>query len=513
MAKKIIAVILSVLTILSLVLSLGGCNADNANYPVSVGRTKINSKPEKVAVLSDDLADIIYYMGYSTQISIISDECNQEELTKYIKSAGSETAPDIKAIASSGATLCLTDKELSAETVSALAEKNIEVINFMIPDTVDKLKTVYKSLGTIFGGKEDGAKNGQDSFDRLITTLDQAQKQVENSTVVKLVCYLYLDNNNTLCSFSSDTSEGMLLERLCATNVAANFTDNKVDVNILRLSNPDFIFYDNENVLNYVKSNKSLSSLTALKSNNTYMLPASSLGRHGKTMINTQNFILAKMFPNSVSENTGGESLASRYSVTLKEDMRYEVGSEHSDIKPIQQRLIDLGYLKLDEGDSATTYFGGMTAEAIKSFQTANGLSASGVADFETLDLLFMSTTLSTEGKPVVPGSSSVNSTEPSATEAPTQNQSGQTTGYNIDLTSQKSYSRGDENADIAVIQQRLVDLRYMSFDEGDTVTTTFGDGTEYAITLFQENNGLRATGVADYNTLKLLFSDDARTP
>lgn len=512
MSKKIIAVILSVLTILSLMLSLGGCNANDANYPVTVGRTKISNKPERVAVLSDDLADIIYYMGYSTQISIISDECTQEELTKYISSAGSETDPDIKAIIASGATLCLTEKELSDETKSALAEKNIEVINFMTPDTVDNLKTVYKSLGTIFGGKEDGSKNGQDSFDRLISTLEQAEKQVESSTVVKLVCYLYLDSNNSLCSFSSGTSEGILLDHLCATNVAANFTDNKVDINILRLSNPDFIFYDNENVLNYVKSNQSLSSLTAVKNNNTYMLPVSSLSRHGMTMINTQNFILAKMFPNSVSENTGGESIASRYSITLSEDMSYEVGSEHNDVKAIQQRLIDLGYLKLDNDDGATTYYGNMTAEAVKSFQSANGLTASGIANFETLDLLFMSTTLSTEGKPVVP-SSSPSSTEPSATQASTQNQGNQTMGYNIDLTSEKSYSRGDENADIAVIQQRLVDLRYMSFSQGDSVTTTFGSGTEYAITLFQENNGLEATGVADYNTLKLLFSDNALTP
>ncbi len=521
MTKKILSVLLTIIMVLSVVCSLSACSPSDGNYPVTVGQTTLKKKPEKVVVLSDNLADIIYYMGYSTQICAISDSCTQEILSKYIPSVGDETTPNTDAIIESGATLVLTDTPLSSVAKDKLSGEGIEVINLMVPTTLEQLTTVYTTLGTIFGGDTDGRKTGEDSVSRLLTTLEQAEKEVESSNIVKLVCYLYLDENNDLCSYSSSTCEGMVLDYVSATNVASNFPDEKVEEDILRLSNPDYIFYDNENVLNYLHLSSSLSGMSALKKGNTYILPKTSLQRLGASLIETQNFLLSKIFPDSVSTIITAESYAEAYGITLDESTLYEKGADHQDIKAIQLRLIDLGYLELSK-DEVTTYFGSMSEEALKSFQSANGIEATGVADYETLEALFLSTTLSTQGQTVAPEISQNSAdTEPEATE-PEATESAEagsaqinvnTNGYNIDLSTAKTYQAGDEHEDIKAIQQRLEELLYLTFGEGDTYTSYYGAGTERAIMNFQESNGLIVTGIADYNTLQLLFSDSAKQP
>lgn len=513
MFKKILSAVLCAAMIATLALSFSGCSSSDGNYPVTVGQTKLESKPEKVAVLSDNLADIIYYLGYSTQICAISDECTQEELTKYLDSVGSETAPDTDAIINSGAELVLTDTPLPDDIRKTLKDKDIEVINMIQPVTTEQISTLYSSLGKMLGGDVDGRANGTDSYERLISTLEQAEKEAEGTTVVKLVCYLYMDENNNLCSYNNTTCEGLVLDYVCATNVASNFQDEKVDESILRLSNPEYIFYDDAAVLDYLKNSSTLSELAALKDNHTYILPKSSLQRQGTSLISTQNYMLATMFPESVSQNIKGESLEKAYGISITETMSYEKGAENEDVRAIQKRLIDLGYLVPEDGVTATNYYGDMTAEAVKKFQQANGLEATGVADNKTLKLLFMSTTLSAEGKTVVPSETAQQTTTEEATTESSQSSGATTNGYNIDLTSRKSYSFGDEHEDIRVIQQRLVDLLYLSFPDEQSMTNHFGYGTQRGIKLFQESNNLPATGEADYETLKVLFSEDAKIP
>lgn len=62
-----------------------------------------------------------------------------------------------------------------------------------------------------------------------------------------------------------------------------------------------------------------------------------------------------------------------------------EAGEAGTDIYTIQQRLIDLGFLNY----RATGNFGDITREAVRDFQTANGLPADGQIGTETMRLLF----------------------------------------------------------------------------------------------------------------------------
>lgn len=62
-------------------------------------------------------------------------------------------------------------------------------------------------------------------------------------------------------------------------------------------------------------------------------------------------------------------------------------GTISEDVRVLQQRLIDLGYLTNDKADGV---FGGNTMAAVQAFQEAVGEKATGIADEMTQALLFM---------------------------------------------------------------------------------------------------------------------------
>ncbi len=65
--------------------------------------------------------------------------------------------------------------------------------------------------------------------------------------------------------------------------------------------------------------------------------------------------------------------------------LTFTAGDFSTGVADVQTKLSDLGYFGID----ATGYFGDFTVEAIKSFQLANGLEATGIVDEATYALLF----------------------------------------------------------------------------------------------------------------------------
>ena len=146
-------------------------------------------------------------------------------------------------------------------------------------------------------------------------------------------------------------------------------------------------------------------------------------------------------------------------------------GNTGNEVKSLQQRLIQLGYLS----GKADGTFGSGTASAVQSFQKANGLNQDGVAGPTTLNKLY-----SAEAKP--------NPTTAPATPPPILRQ-------------------GDSNDAVKTMQMTLIDLGYMN-GKADGV---FGAQTFLALKAFQSNNGLPSDGVAGEKTLNLLGSATAK--
>lgn len=153
------------------------------------------------------------------------------------------------------------------------------------------------------------------------------------------------------------------------------------------------------------------------------------------------------------------------YTVLVRGDRGYAVTL-------LQQRLKELGYytIKVDG------IFGSGTQRAVRNFQIRNGLTATGVADSVTQQVLYSSAAISAYG-------------------------GGYTPSTYTTLSRSNKY-----NANVVPLQSRLNQLGY----NAGTVDGYFGSKTYRAVANFQKKNGLSATGVADVYTQQVLYSSSA---
>ena len=167
-------------------------------------------------------------------------------------------------------------------------------------------------------------------------------------------------------------------------------------------------------------------------------------------------------------------------------------GSSGELVSALQTKLKELGYYT----GTVDGEYGSATAEAVKKFQKNNGLTADGVAGNETLTKLYVSGT-AVSAATVTPKPTAT--PKPSATATPT---AAATTVVTINA---KLLQRGDTGSAVKTLQQRLVQLGYLSAADG-----IYGPKTVNAVAAFQRNNGLTADGVAGTMTLNKLSSSSA---
>ena len=149
-------------------------------------------------------------------------------------------------------------------------------------------------------------------------------------------------------------------------------------------------------------------------------------------------------------------------------------------VRTIQSRLNELGYYT---GVISGTY-DTATVKAVRAFQKTNGLKQDGVCGGETQVLLLGGGALSS-------GSTPTPSPTPTPTPLPT---------FMLPDGKVRQGSRGD---DARLVQQRLIDLGYLT-GKADGV---FGTNSVKALKAFQTKNGLTADGVAGAGTNAVLFS------
>ena len=157
-----------------------------------------------------------------------------------------------------------------------------------------------------------------------------------------------------------------------------------------------------------------------------------------------------------------------------------KVGSTGDDVRKMQNRLKELGYLK----GSADGDFGAATETAVKAFQAQNGLTVDGKAGTATLNKLYSA----------------------SAKKAPTTTV---TNTPKATATPFTSYKHGDTGSEVKRMQQRLKELGYLNGKaDGD-----FGDATEAAVRYFQQRNGLTVDGKESNVTVATYTPKPTNTP
>lgn len=422
--KKLISITLAVGILLSVALTFGGCG--DKDYPVEVANFVIDKEPESIVILDPSTADIVSFSKNDVKMVGRSDEVNQEWLS-IVPSVGSATNPDIDAIKESGATIVFANSSLSENASESLKNNNIDVITMTQATSPKQLETNYVTLGKILGGEVTGSNEGAEAYNKLIDDMDTVKSTVtstKKTDVLYTVCYLYLENNE-LKMMTSGTYGDMLLGYTGAVNAAVNIDDNSVDVRTLKIANPNFVFYADDATLQNVQGNPTLAQLSAVKNKKTLMVTNDEMSRQGQSALNTLQKMVEFMYPELAKANAttvaaanattattvagatantatttattpsgaaqpttvaANTSVAADYEINL-EKLSLKAEDDNNNVKAMQQRLFDLGYIS--DKENITGYYGEISAEAVSSFQKNNGIKETGTADNKTLVALF----------------------------------------------------------------------------------------------------------------------------
>ena len=192
-----------------------------------------------------------------------------------------------------------------------------------------------------------------------------------------------------------------------------------------------------------------------------------------------------------------------------------EMGSTGSEVRKLQQKLKDLGYLS----GSVDGTFGVATQAAVIAFQKNNNLTADGKAGTATQSKLYSGTAQKATGNAakISEGSSSSGtgtsgsssgssgSTDNSSSTAATKNNSGRDTS-DIASTGYITLENGMEGEQVKTLQKRLKDLGYYN----GNVDGRYGEETQAAVMAFQLRNNLTVDGKAGPATQRVLYGSKA---
>lgn len=166
-------------------------------------------------------------------------------------------------------------------------------------------------------------------------------------------------------------------------------------------------------------------------------------------------------------------------------------------VKRVQERLIELGYLK----DGADGVYGTKTKNAVKEFQKYNGLPADGVAGKLTQTYLFEDPNV--KAKPgAVTSTPATAANDSAATPGPTAEPTPSPTPAITPSGTYRTLKLNARGNQVKKVQERLIELGYLK-DNADGV---YGGKTRNAVMAFQKNNGLKADGAAGKETQLWLF-------
>ena len=145
-------------------------------------------------------------------------------------------------------------------------------------------------------------------------------------------------------------------------------------------------------------------------------------------------------------------------------------GDEGSAITDMQYKLYELGYYD----GKINGIYSSLTSDAVRAFQSNNGLKVDGIAGQDTLKKMFSSSAKA--------ASAASNATY-------------------------EKLQRGDSGNEVMELQDALKNLGYLSESTG-----IYDDATYYAVKSFQLNNGLSSDGIAGNETLTKLYSGSAKS-
>lgn len=378
------------------------------DYPVTIGSVRIERQPQKVAVLSPSLADVVLSIKSEIQLAARTEQCAQQELA-VLPVVGSENGIDAAAVKELGCDFVLTDVALDEATTTAMAEAGIPVLVQQAATTREEFETLYKNVGSALGGGQTGAAKAQKRAQSLLKMLDDISREIPKSDTVVTACYLY---DTQGAAVTGDTLGGKLFEYAGAVNAVSDSTGGRIDLEALRLGDPTYLFCA-PGVKEQLQSDEVLSQLTAVQQGRVYEMAPGLIEWQGDSVLDGVVYMAGIMYPELASKPSSSEPSSSQSgesssaeSTTSSEPpvsssqvvssqtsagnpfpagtiMKY--GDKGDNVLKLQQRLKELGFMY----GTPNGVFDDKTLQFVKDFQFTSKMVADGVADDDTLNALY----------------------------------------------------------------------------------------------------------------------------
>ncbi len=225
----------------------------------------------------------------------------------------------------------------------------------------------------------------------------------------------------------------------------------------MRISNIYKILRQKRSLLFIGTASAAIVVVIAIVSTNTVTAANAMAAASGSLGGGENNTVMADSIPSAAAVSS---SATPEPTPTPTSDPTLKQGDQNEQVQQLQERLMELGYLDIDE---STQLYGPATEYAVELFERQHSMEQDGVAGPEVLDLIY-----SQEAK-----------------------------HYTL--------LQGTSGNDVDSLQRQLIDLGFM-----DKATGYYGTETIEAVKAFQEKNGLAVDGKTGQETLDLLYSPNA---
>lgn len=427
--KKKIAMLLCAVLLVSVLTACGdGLGVLNSKvapmgeFPVTVGGVELKSAPQKVAVLSPNVADVVLALGEETRLVAVSNDCTQGEYEQHKKVDKS----DAEAIKNTGTDLILVD-DAETEHLQKWKDTGIAVVVVSPAKNREDLERLYGEVSSVFEGGGAGYEAGQAGARKIFTRLDDVER-ISKQDIITTACYLYDiyelegdDNGQSGKAITGDQFGSVVMTSAGLTNIFMNNSNGEYKISTLLQAQPDIVFCA-PGLKGEIEKSETLANLYAVRNQKVYELEPYMIEWQGRTTTSTAIVMAGNAFPelmeeasqeptdpieeieSKVSQETGSETSkdsssgqetskaegetsgeeSSSSSTSVGGNVLYTEGDAGENVLEVQRMLAQLGYLNADYDG----HYGSFTTEAVKTFQTANNLKATGSIDQETLDAL-----------------------------------------------------------------------------------------------------------------------------
>lgn len=414
--KKIKSILALGLVILMVAMVFVGCGSSDISegvakndYPITINGVILDRQPEGVAVLSENIADVILTGGFEATLKAKSADCTQQDLSIL----PSVTIEDVEQMKTLGVTLVLMDSAPTEQQKAALDTQGIQVLAIAPAKSREDCKRLYREVGSAMKGGNTGYTKGEKSCDNVFYTLDDITRLVPNNGNQSTACYLYDLEGHVA---TGDSLWGSLISYAGFSNAFSENVNNQVELSSIQIANPYYIFCPS-GLKAQLEQSEDFKNLDAVKNGRVYELDPILMKRQGRTMLDAVTAMVEKIYPelfvkkqsssssssskssseassaasSSSSEASSSETSNSSGTTSKPEAVAnagtLQFGSSGDAVRLMQERLKELNFMFTPVNGT----FDNGTLQAVKDFQLLNGFSTSGIVTQKVLDVMYNS--------------------------------------------------------------------------------------------------------------------------